>query len=143
MKHIQIRKPDIKGFFHKIKNLKKEDVKAHWKERRERRQQILEQRRNSKFAKKMQPVYRFMDRISLILHFLLACVLNLLIEVISRHSLFEAWDYMVGSPKVFLFNAFLIFATFSVVYLVRRRLLQEYCSVYSGCFWEPATGICF
>ena len=82
MKHIQIRKPDIKGFFHKIKNLKKEDVKAHWKERRERRQQILEQRRNSKFAKKMQPVYRFMDRISLILHFLLACVLNLLIEVI-------------------------------------------------------------
>ena len=115
MKHIQIRKPDIKGFFHKIKNLKKEDVKAHWKERRERRQQILEQRRNSKFAKKMQPVYRFMDRISLILHFLLACVLNLLIEVISRHSLFEAWDYMVGSPKVFLFNAFLIFATFSAV----------------------------
>ncbi|MSC83765.1 LTA synthase family protein [Eubacterium sp. am_0171] len=132
MKHIQIRKPDIKGFFHKIKNLKKEDVKAHWKERRERRQQILEQRRNSKFAKKMQPVYRFMDRISLILHFLLACVLNLLIEVISRHSLFEAWDYMVGSPKVFLFNAFLIFATFSVVYLVRRRLFAR---ILLSVFW--------
>lgn len=132
MKHIQIRKPDIKGFFHKIKNLKKEDVKAHWKERRERRQQILEQRRNSKFAKKMQPVYRFMDKISLILHFLLACVLNLLIEVISRHSLFEAWDYMVGSPKVFLFNAFLIFATFSVVYLVRRRLFAR---ILLSVFW--------
>ena len=132
MKHIQIRKPDIKGFFHKIKNLKKEDVKAHWKERPDRRQQILEQRRNSKFAKKMQPVYRFMDRISLILHFLLACVLNLLIEVISRHSLFEAWDYMVGSPKVFLFNAFLIFATFSVVYLVRRRLFAR---ILLSVFW--------
>ena len=77
-------------------------------------------------------VYRFMDKISLILHFLLACVLNLLIEVISRHSLFEAWDYMVGSPKVFLFNAFLIFATFSVVYLVRRRLFAR---ILLSVFW--------
>ena len=132
MKHIQIKKPDIKGFFHKIKNLKKEDIKAHWEERKERRDRILEQRRNSKFAKKMQPVYRFMDRISLILHFLLACVLNLLIEVISRHSLFEAWDYMVGAPKVFLFNAFLIFATFSIVYLVRRRVLAR---ILLSVFW--------
>ena len=132
MKHIQIKKPDIKGFFHKIKNLKKEDIKAHWEERKERRDRILEQRRNSKFAKKMQPVYRFMDRISLILHFLLACVLNLLIEVISRHSLFEAWDYMVGAPKVFLFNAFLIFATFSIVYLVRRRVFAR---ILLSVFW--------
>lgn len=132
MKHIQIKKPDIKGFFHKVKNLNKEDIKAHRAQRKERRDRILEQRRNSKFAKKMQPVYRFMDRISLILHFVLACVLNLLIEVISRHSLFEAWDYMVGSPKVFLFNAFLIFATFSIVYLVRRRVFAR---ILLSVFW--------
>ena len=41
MKRIQIKKPDVKGFFEKIKSLKKEDIKRHWKERRERRQKIL------------------------------------------------------------------------------------------------------
>lgn len=132
MKHIQIRKPDIKGFFHKIKNLNQEDIKAYWTAKRKRRQQVLEQRRNSHFAQKMQPVYRFMNRISLILHFLLASILNFFIEVISRHSLFEAWDYMLGAPKVFLFNTFLIFATFSIVFLVRRRVFAR---ILLSIFW--------
>ena len=42
MKKVHIKKPDIKGTFHKIKNLKKEDIKAHWKESKARRQRILE-----------------------------------------------------------------------------------------------------
>lgn len=112
MKRIHIKKPDIKGFFTKLKNLKKEDIKRHFKERKERRQHILEQRRNSRFAKKMQPVYKWMNRLSLPLQFLLACVVNFLIEVISRLSFFEAWDYLTGTPLVFLYNAFMIFATF-------------------------------
>lgn len=101
MKHIHMKKPDIKGFFQKIRNLKMQDIKEHFKERKERRRQILEKRRNGKFARKMQPVYRMMNRLSLVLHYLLACVLNFIIETISRHSLFEAWDYLVGTPKVF------------------------------------------
>ena len=58
MKHIHMKKPDIKGFFQKIRNLKMQDIKEHFKERKERRRQILEKRRNGKFARKMQPVYR-------------------------------------------------------------------------------------
>ena len=84
MKKIRIKKPDIKGVFTKIKNLKKEDIKRHFKERKERRERILEKRRNSPFAKKMQPVYKWMNRLSLPLQYLLACVINFLIEVISR-----------------------------------------------------------
>lgn len=132
MKHIQIKKPDIKGFFHRIKNLSKEDIKAHRKEKKEAREKKLEERRNSQFAKKMRPVYQFMNRISLIMHFLLACVLSFCIEIISRHSLFQAWDYMIGTPKTFLFNAFLIFVTFSIVYLVRRRVFAR---ILVSVFW--------
>ena len=73
-----------------------------------------------------------MNRLSLPLHFLLACVINFLIEVVSRLSLFEAWDYMVGTPLVFLYNAFLIFATFSIVYLVRRRTFVR---ILLSVFW--------
>ncbi len=132
MKRIHIRKPDIKGFFVKVRNLKKEDIKRHFKEKKERRQKILEERRNSEFARRMQPVYKWMNRLSLPLHFLLACVINFLIEVVSRLSLFEAWDYMVGTPMVFLYNAFLIFATFSIVYLVRRRTFVR---ILLSVFW--------
>ena len=122
IKHIKFKKPDIKGAFHKLKNLKKEDIKEYYKARKERRKRILEERKNSAFARKMKPVYQFMNRFSIIFHALLACLINLAIEAISRHSLIEAWQYMIGTPLVFLYNAFMIFVTFSVVYLFRRRV---------------------
>ena len=122
MKKIHIKKPDIKGAFHKLKNLKTEDVKPAWKAGRERRARIIEERRNSAFARKMKPVYAFMNRFSLVFHALLACIINFAIEAISRHSVFEAWNYMTGTPMVFLYNAFMIFITFSIVYLFKRRV---------------------
>lgn len=120
MKHIQ------------FKNIKKEDIKAYWKARKERREAILEKRRNSAFAQKMKPVYKVMNQLSLLLHALYACVLNLVIEAVSRHSLFKAWDYMAESPWTFLFNAYLIFITFLIVYLVRRRVFAR---ILVSVFW--------
>lgn len=122
MKGFQIKKPDIKGGIQKLKNLKKEDIKAYWKGRKERRERIIEERRNSAFAKKMKPCYKIMNRFSLVFHALYACLINFVIEGISRHSAFEAWDFMVGSPMVFLYNSFMIFVTFSIVYLFKRRV---------------------
>ncbi len=122
MKKIHIKKPDIKGKIQKLRNLKKEDVKAYWKGRKERRIRILEERRNSAFAKKLQPVWKVMNHLSLLFHALLACAINFAIEAISRHSVFEAWSYMTETPVVFLYNAFMIFVTFSIVYLFRRRV---------------------
>ncbi len=122
MKKIHIKKPDIKGGIQKLKNLKKEDIKAYWKARKERRERILEERRNSDFARKMQPVYKIMNRFSLVFHALLACLINFAIEAVSRHSVFEAWDYMTDVPLVFFYNAFMIFMTFTIVYLFKRRV---------------------
>lgn len=132
MKKLQLKKPDIKGKIRKIKNLKKEDVIAYWKGRHERRERILEARRNSAFAKKMQPVYAFMNRFSLIFHALLACIINFVIEAISRHSVVAAWDYMTGTPLVFLYNVFMIFVTFSIVYLFKRRIFVR---MIIGAIW--------
>ena len=52
MKKIHIRKPDIKGLSVKVRNLKFKDIKEHYKARKERRQKILEERRNSKLQRK-------------------------------------------------------------------------------------------
>ena len=132
MKKIHIKKPDIKGAIDKLKNLKKEDVIRHFKARKERRARIIEARRNSAFARKMQPVYKFMNRFSLVFHALLACIINFAIEAISRHSLVEAWIYMTESPLVFLYNAFMIFVTFSIVYLFKRRVFVR---IIVSIFW--------
>lgn len=122
MKRIQLKKPDMKGAFVRLKNLKKEDVAGYWRARKERRQRILEERKNSAFARKMQPVYKWMNRLSLLFHALLACLINFAIEAISRHSAIRAWGYMTETPLVFLYNAFMIFMTFSIVYLFKRRV---------------------
>ena len=121
-----------------LKEIKKEDVKAYLKQRRERREAILEKRRNSAFAIKMRPVYAFMNRFSIVFHALLACLLNFGIEAISRHSAFAAWDYMTETPLVFLFNAYMIFVTLLLVYLVRRRFFAR---IILGVFWLML-GVC-
>ena len=70
--------------------------------------------------------------LSLPLQALGCCILYLVIEAFSRHSLASAWSYMVESPWVFLYNAFLIFTTFMVVYLFRRRVLVR---LIMSSFW--------
>ena len=83
---------NIKGFFTKVRNLKKEDIKEHFKKRKERRQMILEKRRNGKFAKKMQPVYKWMNRLSVPLQFLLACIINFFM-----HDIRYIYDRLSGA----------------------------------------------
>ena len=125
MKRIQLKKPDIKGGIQKLQNIKLEDIKEYRRKRKERRAKILEKRRNSAFARKMAPYYQFMNRFSIIFHVIWAILINFIIESLSRHSPVEAWEYMTGTPLVFLYNTFMIFITFSVVYLVRRRVFTR------------------
>jgi len=106
----------------KFVKTRKEDIKEYLKQRKERNQQRMEERKNSAFAKKMAPIYFWMNRLSLLLHFLWAVVLNFVIESISRHSVVPAWKYMTTSPWAFLFNTYMIFITFLLVYLIRRRV---------------------
>lgn len=102
--------------------ISKEEIREYIGKRRERRKMILEKRKNSAFAKKMAPVYLWMNRLSPLLHFVLAFLLNMTIEVISRHSFIKAWTYMAESPWTFLYNVYLIFITLLPVYLVKRRI---------------------
>ena len=89
MKRIHIKRPDIKGGIQRVKNLKPEDIKKYWKKRKERREQILEKRRNSPLAKKLAPCYKFMNQFSLVFHALLACFLNLSLNVFPDIRLYR------------------------------------------------------
>lgn len=60
------------------------------------------------------------------------CALYFVIEWMSRHSFRQAWEYMTGSPLIFLYNALLIFMTTSIAFLFRRRTAVR---VITFLFW--------
>ena len=118
--------------------ISKEDIKQYFQQRKQRRQAILEKQRNSKFAKAMAPVYLWMNRFSLILQFLLAGIINFTIEAISSHSIGKAWEYMTMTPWPFLLNTYMIFETFLLVYIVRRRVFFR---IIISVFWLIIGGV--
>ena len=55
-------------------------------------------------------------------YLLLACILNFLLEVLSRHSFGKAFLFIQESPIVFLYNAVIIFVTLSLVMFAKRKI---------------------
>ncbi|MDL2296251.1 sulfatase-like hydrolase/transferase, partial [Lachnospiraceae bacterium OttesenSCG-928-E19] len=117
-----MKKFQFKKKINRIKTLKWNDVKVYRRAKKARRERILRNRQNSRFHQKMESVYEVMNRMSIVLQAVWSCCINFIIEAISRHSVVEAWNYMTGSPWVFLYNAYMIFLTFLLVYLVKRRV---------------------
>lgn len=79
-------------------------------------------KQNAERMEKIHKTIDFMNRFSFILHFVLSCSLCFIIEWVSRHSFVKAFRFMTGKPTVFLYNALIIFATFLVVYLFKKRM---------------------
>lgn len=66
-------------------------------------------------------VIAFLNKYSLAFHFLLACFLVFLIEVISRRDLISAATFISNHTLAYLYNALIIFASLSLVYLTKYR----------------------
>ena len=54
--------------------------------------------------------------------FVLAIILMIVIETLGRHSLIQAFAFMVGHPIIFFCNVMLIFAVISLSLLFKRRI---------------------
>lgn len=74
----------------------------------------------------------FLNKYSLLFHILLACFLCFTIECISRRNVISAFTFVGGHTWAYLYNSFIIFASLSIAYLVRRRILVRL--LISG-FW--------
>ena len=62
-----------------------------------------------------------LNKYSLVFHALWAMMLEFMIESFSRHSIGAGVLFLTERPIVFFYNALLIFMTFMIVYLFRRR----------------------
>ncbi len=63
----------------------------------------------------------FLNKYSLLFHVLLSCAIVFWVEVISRRSLLSAVRFLDDHTWAFLYNAFIVFASLTLVYLFRRR----------------------
>lgn len=65
---------------------------------------------------------KYIDKYWIVVCLLSACIINFLIETISRYSFVKAFSYFFYSWDVFLYNAFIIFVTLTISYLFRKRI---------------------
>ncbi len=66
-------------------------------------------------------LFRMFDRKPVFTISMIALILNLLIEILSRHSIIDGVVYMLTNPVVFLYNAMIIVLTLSISQLFKRK----------------------
>lgn len=74
----------------------------------------------------------FLNKYSVLFHALLSCGIVFVVEILSRRDFLSACSFVGGHTGAFLFNAFIVFASLSLVYLFRRRAFFRI--IISG-FW--------
>ena len=72
---------------------------------------------NEKYYKRIA----FLNKYSLVFHFILACFITFVVEVISRRNLLSAVSFVNKHTLAYLYNAFIVFASLSLVYLSKCR----------------------
>ena len=63
----------------------------------------------------------FLNKYSLVFHFLLACLITFVVEVISRRDVISTFSFLHNHTLAYLYNAFIVFTSLSIVYLFRCR----------------------
>lgn len=63
----------------------------------------------------------FLNRYSLVFHFFLACILTFVIELISRRDFISTVSFLGNHTLAYLYNALIIFASLTFVYLFKCR----------------------
>ncbi len=62
----------------------------------------------------------------------LSIILNLIIEIFSRHSLMETLNYVTISPVIFFYNSLIIYFTLTFAGMVKKR---TFFTVFIGALW--------
>lgn len=77
---------------------------------------------NKIMLQKLKNLFSKDDFKSLLQFVYLSLIINLLIEILNRSSLLGALKHVVTNPFVFIYNTLIVLLTFSVAFLVKRRL---------------------
>ena len=88
----------------------------------------VEKQHSEKFNRRIA----FLNKYSLLFHALISCGIVFIVEALSRRNLLSAFSFVGSHTAAFFYNAFIVFASLCLVYLVRRRAFLRV--IISG-FW--------
>ena len=108
--------------FHTAKNTLQKSA-AKYKAFREKRSS--REKKHFLNPQQKEMLVSFLNRYSLIFHYLLACGVCFFIEMISRHSFTGAFMFMFDRSLAFLYNSMIVFTSLHLVYFFRRRALMR------------------
>ncbi|MFA9378882.1 MAG: LTA synthase family protein [Lachnotalea sp.] len=77
-------------------------------------------------------IVNVLRKFTLVAYALISFAIYFLIETFSRHSFFEVFAFMTKNPIIFSYNTFMIFTTFMIVYIIKRRL---FATTVIGTIW--------
>lgn len=82
-------------------------------------------KREIEHSEKFNKTMNFLNKYSYIFHALLSCLVVFLVELASRRNLISALRFIADTPLTYIYNAFLVFASLTLVYLFRRRAFSR------------------
>ncbi len=110
-----------------LKNVMKSLKLPKRKEKKEK-----EPKKEKQHSQRYYQIIGFFNKYSLIFHFLLSCLIVFGVEWVSRRSVGSALSFVDLHTKAFLYNAFIVFCSFTLVYLFRRR---TFIRIITAGFW--------
>lgn len=86
----------------------------------------------TKHSERFDETIRILNKYSYIFHALLSCAVIFIVELASRRDLLSVLGFIAKTPVTYLYNAFIVFASLSLVYLFHRRAFAR---VIISSFW--------
>lgn len=83
-------------------------------------------------SEKYYRIIDFLNKYSVVFHAIAAMTIVFIVEIISRRSFISACKFVDAHTLAFMYNSFLVFVSFALVYLFRRRAFARV--VIAG-FW--------
>lgn len=83
-------------------------------------------------SERFYKIIDILNNYSFIWHALLSMVVVFLTELASRWSILSAFSFIAKTPLVFFYNSFIVFASLTLVYLLRRRAFGR---ILISSFW--------
>ena len=78
-------------------------------------------KKNIEHSEKYYKRIAFLNKYSLFFHALIALAIVFIVELISRRNFISACTFVGTHTLAYFYNAFLVFASFTLVYLFKRR----------------------
>lgn len=109
-----------------LKKIEKQEKKILKKQEKDRKRQIRRAKLNDNYTyRALLKALPWMNKFAAPILFVASMLIEILIEGLSRHSLYKSFTFVAENPIGFLYNAFIIFLPFIITFFFKRRIFSR------------------